>query len=74
MTILRPEVTGRNSGPEPLVVSPSHACKLMQIGNTRLYELIAAGEIQSYRDGRARRIVMASIHARIARLVAASHA
>jgi excisionase family DNA binding protein len=52
-------------------VTPKQACWLLAIGNTRLYELIADGEIESYRDGRSRRIVMASIRARIARLLAA---
>jgi excisionase family DNA binding protein len=56
---------------QPLAVSPRQACRLMAIGTTRLYELIAAGEIESYRDGRARRIPMESIRARIARLLAA---
>jgi hypothetical protein len=41
------------------------------VGNTRLYELLSAGELESYLDGRARRITMASIRTRVARLVAA---
>jgi len=39
---------------EPLVVSPRQACKLLSVGNTRLYQLIAAGELETYRDGRMR--------------------
>jgi excisionase family DNA binding protein len=71
MGILRPDVTGRAvSDVEPLMVSPRQACRLLSIGNTRLYELIAAGEIESYRDGRSRRITLASIRTRIARLLA----
>ena len=50
---------------EPLVVTPREACRLLSIGNTRLYELIGAGELESYLDGRARRVTMASIRARI---------
>jgi hypothetical protein len=41
------------------------------IGNTRLYELIHDGELVTYHEGRARRITMESIHARVARLAGA---
>jgi len=58
---------------EPLAVAPKQACRLLGIGNTRLYQLIAANEVESYLDGRARRITMRSIHARIARLLAAEN-
>jgi excisionase family DNA binding protein len=57
-----------------LVVTPREACRLMGCGITRLYEMIGAGEIESYLDGRARRITMASIRARIAQLVASGGA
>ena len=56
---------------EPLAVAPKQACRLLGVGHTRLYQLIAAGQLESYRDGRARRIPMAGIRARIARLLAA---
>jgi len=55
---------------EPLAVSPRQACALLSIGNTRLYALLATGELKSYRDGRSRRITMASIRDRFARLLA----
>jgi excisionase family DNA binding protein len=71
METVPPEVTGRAFYEiEPLAVPPRQACHLLSIGNTRLYELIAAGEIESYLDGRSRRITMASIRTRIARLPA----
>jgi hypothetical protein len=57
---------------ERLVVSPHRACIMLGVGITRLYELIAARELDSYLDGRARRITVASIHRRIARRLAAS--
>ena len=53
---------------EPLAVSPRQACLLLGVGNTRLYELIRDCELVSYHEGRARRITMASIRARIAQL------
>jgi excisionase family DNA binding protein len=56
---------------EPLAVTPRQACGLLNIGNTRLYELIAAGELESYHEGRARRITMASIRRRFTQLLAA---
>jgi excisionase family DNA binding protein len=52
---------------EPLVVRPKVACRLLDIGVTRLYELIERGEVESYRDGSARKITTASIRAYIAR-------
>jgi excisionase family DNA binding protein len=55
---------------EPLVVSPKRAEVLLNIGHTTLYELLAAGELESYREGKGRKITMASIRARIARKLA----
>ena len=72
MEALQPDTTGRKSVSksqlEPLAVSPQQACVLLGIGNTRLYELIGAGELVAYKEGRARRITMASIRARVAQL------
>jgi excisionase family DNA binding protein len=58
----------------PLVVKPREACRMLACGMTRLYELIANGEVDSYRDGRSRKITVASIERRIARLLAAAQA
>jgi excisionase family DNA binding protein len=65
-------VTLSKAGVEPLVVTPREACTLLGIGNTRLYRLISDKQIDSYREGRARRIPMASIKAYIARCLAES--
>jgi excisionase family DNA binding protein len=62
---LHPGVTGRKSL-EPLAVTPRQACTLLSIGNTRLYELIGTGQLDSYLEGRARRITMESIQRRVA--------
>jgi excisionase family DNA binding protein len=77
MATAHPGVTGRRSGDkdrliEPLAVSPRQACLLLGIGNTRLYELIHDGELVTYHEGRARRITLESIRARVARLAGAS--
>jgi excisionase family DNA binding protein len=65
----------RRAGPEslePLAVSPRQACVLLGVGNTRLYELIDAGELVTYHEGRSRRITVESIRARVARLAGVS--
>ena len=51
----------------PLVVGTAEAGRLGGWGKTKIVELIAAGELDSYLDGRVRRITMASIEARIQR-------
>src|SRR5258707_13234401 len=51
----------------PLVVSPKRACLLIDCSITRLYELLNSKEISSYRDGKSRKIVVASIKAFIER-------
>jgi hypothetical protein len=59
--------TGRSKDAEALVVKPARACQLLSCGRTRLYALLAAKELDSFLDGGARKIVVASIHAYIAR-------
>jgi excisionase family DNA binding protein len=56
----------------PLAVSPQEAGRLLSLGLSRIYKLLRAGELQSFEAGRARRITMASIHAYVARRLAAS--
>jgi excisionase family DNA binding protein len=58
---------------EPLVVSPKEACRLLSCGPTKLYELIEAGEVESYLDGRSRKITMDSIRRRVKRCLGQSH-
>jgi len=49
---------------EPLVVSPKRAMKILDCGKTKLIELLANRELESYLDGRCRKITVASIYAR----------
>ena len=51
----------------PFVVGTAEAGRLGGWGKTKLFELIAAGELESYLDGRVRRITVESIEARIQR-------
>ncbi len=55
---------------ERLVVSPRRTAVLLDCGVTRVYELINSGELESYKDGAARKIVVASIRGYIARRLA----
>jgi excisionase family DNA binding protein len=58
----------------PLAVPPLEAARLLSLGMTKIYRLMRAGELISYRDGRARRITMASIHEHMARRLADDNA
>jgi hypothetical protein len=58
--------------PEPLVVKPKVAWRLLGCSHTYGYDLLAAGELDSFKDGKARKITMASIKARIARQLEAT--
>jgi excisionase family DNA binding protein len=66
----QPHGRGRSASPEPLVVPPREAWRLLGVGNTTGYALLAAGELESITIGRARRITTASIHRYIARRLA----
>ena len=55
---------------EPLVVRPRIAWRLLDCGNAYGYRLLAAGELESYRDGRARKITLESIRRYIKRRLA----
>jgi hypothetical protein len=54
----------------PLVVKPREARCMLACGNTRLYELLAAKELESFLDGRSRKITVESIRRYIARRLA----
>jgi hypothetical protein len=42
-------------------ITPAETCRVLHIGTTRLYRLLNLGALQSYREGKGRRIVAASI-------------
>jgi excisionase family DNA binding protein len=55
----------------PLVASPNQTMKALLIGREKFYELIAAGELESYTEGRSRRVTVSSIEAYLKRRLAA---
>ena len=57
---------------EPLVVSPRRAMHMLDIGHSRLYELLAAGKLESFKDGKSRKITMRSIKSYIERQLGAA--
>jgi len=57
----------------PLAVRPSQAAQMLGVGMTKLYELLDAGDLESFHIGRARRITTASISRYIERQLTASN-
>jgi excisionase family DNA binding protein len=54
----------------PLVVSPNQAMKALMVSRATLYGLINAGELESYTEGRSRRITVESINTYVRRRLA----
>ena len=69
-TLPRHPVISADDHPEPLVVRPRVAWRLLDCGNAYGYRLIAAGELETYRDGRARKITVDSIRRYVERRLA----
>jgi excisionase family DNA binding protein len=55
----------------PLVASPNQAMRAIQVSRRKLYELINTGELESYTEGKSRRITVKSINDYIERRLAA---
>ena len=55
----------------PLVASPNQAMAMIQVSRKKLYELINTGELESYTEGKSRRITVKSINDYIERRLAA---
>jgi len=47
---------------EPICLRVNEAARMIGVGRTKLYELIAAGEVETVKLGKATRIVTASLH------------
>jgi excisionase family DNA binding protein len=54
------------------IVGVQAACYALGCGRDRLYELLSTGEIESYLDGKSRKIVVASIDRYITRRLESS--
>jgi excisionase family DNA binding protein len=63
---------GGARAPPPLVTDIPGARAMLACGHDKIYDLIKANEIESYLDGRSRKIVIASIRAYVARKAAAA--
>lgn len=57
---------------EQLLVKPREAWRMLGCGNSHGYELLNAGELESFRDGSTRKITVSSIRSYIARKLAAA--
>jgi excisionase family DNA binding protein len=62
-----PTPRSRRQAVEALSVSPRTAGEMLGFAKTKIAALVRDGELESFRDGGARRILTASIHAYIAR-------
>jgi excisionase family DNA binding protein len=60
------------AGIAPLAVAPIEGARLLSVCVKTVYNLMHAGELDSFKSGKARRIPVASIHAFIARRLAAA--
>jgi len=56
----------------PLAVPPKTAAAMLGLGQTTLFKLLNSGELESYTEGSARRILTSSIHAYVQRRLEAS--
>jgi hypothetical protein len=57
---------------EPRITDVIGACRRANMGKDQLYKLLNSGEIESYLDGRSRKVLIASIDAYIDRHIAES--
>ncbi len=57
---------------EPIAVRPKVAWQMLDVSNTTGYELLKAGELESYKEGSARKILVSSIREYVERKMAAA--
>lgn len=48
--------------PDPICVRVNDAARMIGVGRTKLYELIAAGEVETIKLGKSTRVTTASLH------------
>lgn len=48
--------------PDPICVRVNDAARMIGVGRTKLYALIAAGEVETVKLGKATRVTTASLH------------
>ena len=58
----------------PLLVKPTAAMTMLCVSRAKLYEILNRREIESFKEGKSRLIIVASIHNYIARKLAAEKA
>jgi hypothetical protein len=46
---------------QPIAVGPKAACRMIDCGPTRMFDLIKTGEVESYKDGKSRKILVKSL-------------
>lgn len=61
----------KNAEMTAIAVSPKKGAAMLDLGLTRFYELMNAGEIESYRDGKSRKILIASLRSYVNRRLVA---
>jgi excisionase family DNA binding protein len=54
--------------PEPICVKISDAARMIGVGRTKLYELIAAKQVEVVKLGKSTRVTTESLHALVTRL------
>jgi len=52
---------------EPICVKVNDAARMIGVGRTKLYELIADGEVETVKLGKSTRVITASLHRLIMR-------
>jgi excisionase family DNA binding protein len=72
--MFRMSLPGISALESPLVASPNQTMRAIQVSRKKLYELINTGELESYTEGKSRRITVKSINEYIERRLAAEAA
>jgi excisionase family DNA binding protein len=54
--------------PDPICVKINDAARMIGVGRTKLYELIATNQIEVVKFGKSTRVTMASLHALVMQL------